>query len=67
MTVGSVNISPLALLELDLCAGQGWGPLCQFLGLTVPEEDFPWTTRVIAETGQSSGSSRLDQCGFVNG
>ena len=23
--------------------GDGWGPLCEFLGKEVPDEDFPWT------------------------
>lgn len=27
------------LLEMDL--GEGWGPLCKFLGVPVPTETFP--------------------------
>jgi hypothetical protein len=32
---------PGALLELDLTAGAGWGPLCAFLERPVPAEPFP--------------------------
>lgn len=30
-----------ALLELDICSGEGWKRLCPFLGEPVPEEPFP--------------------------
>lgn len=33
------TISPERLLEFE--AAQGWGPLCAFLGLPVPDEPFP--------------------------
>jgi len=29
------------LLVLDVCGGEGWGPLCAFLGLRVPDGPFP--------------------------
>lgn len=29
------------LLELDVCAGDGWEPLCEFLGREVPNQPFP--------------------------
>ncbi|HTT98063.1 MAG TPA: sulfotransferase [Rhizomicrobium sp.] len=29
------------LLDIDICAGQGWPELCAFLGKPVPEEPFP--------------------------
>jgi hypothetical protein len=32
-------------LEVDLTAGTGWGPLCEFLGLPEPAEPFPWVNR----------------------
>ncbi|MDQ6606860.1 MAG: hypothetical protein M3Z06_09990 [Actinomycetota bacterium] len=32
---------PGDLLELDICAGQGWEPLCQFLDLPRPPVPFP--------------------------
>jgi hypothetical protein len=32
---------PGDLLEMDIGAGDGWGPLCAFLGLPEPEEPFP--------------------------
>lgn len=28
-------------LDIDICAGQGWGPLCQFLGVPQPNVAFP--------------------------
>jgi hypothetical protein len=33
------------LLVLDICAGDGWQPLCQFLGRDVPSVPFPWRNR----------------------
>jgi len=32
---------PEALLELDIGAGHGWGPLCEFLGRPAPDVPFP--------------------------
>jgi tetratricopeptide (TPR) repeat protein len=32
-------------LELDLGAGAGWAPLCDFLGKPVPAVPFPWTNK----------------------
>ena len=32
---------PEDLLTVDLCAGAGWDPLCEFLGLPVPDLSFP--------------------------
>jgi hypothetical protein len=32
---------PTDLLTLDVCAGQKWQPLCQFLGKPRPDADFP--------------------------
>ena len=32
---------PDDLLEMDICAGQGWEPLCRFLGVPVPVMAFP--------------------------
>jgi hypothetical protein len=36
---------PTDLLVLDITAGQGWEPLCEFLGHPVPEAPFPWKNR----------------------
>jgi hypothetical protein len=36
---------PDALLELDITAGHGWEPLCDFLGVPVPELPFPWENK----------------------
>lgn len=33
------------LLELDICAGEGWDKLCPFLGVDIPPVDFPWFNR----------------------
>ncbi len=32
---------PGSLLECDICAGEQWGPLCEFLGLPEPDAPFP--------------------------
>ncbi len=32
---------PADLLEIDIAAGDGWGPLCAFLGRSVPDAPFP--------------------------
>lgn len=32
---------PGSLLVLDVCGGQGWAPLCAFLGLAAPRLPFP--------------------------
>ncbi len=32
---------PLDLLRLNICAGDGWPKLCDFLGCSVPTEPFP--------------------------
>ena len=32
---------PRDLLEMNVCAGEGWGPLCAFLEVPVPPTDFP--------------------------
>jgi len=34
------------LLEYEL--GSGWGPLCGFLGVQVPGEQFPWVNEAAA-------------------
>jgi len=36
---------PDSLLVLDVCSGDGWGPLCAFLGRHEPEVPFPWVLR----------------------
>ena len=36
---------PDDLLVLDLAAGAGWEPLCDFLGARVPDREFPWSNR----------------------
>lgn len=33
------------LLVLDITSGAGWAPLCEFLGLPVPDTPFPWKNR----------------------
>lgn len=30
------------LLVIDICAGEGWEPLCEFLGVPVPDVPFPY-------------------------
>ena len=41
---------PADLLVFDIGAGQGWEPLCRFLGDPVPSTDFPWENRDPAGT-----------------
>jgi Sulfotransferase domain len=36
---------PDDLLVFDLIGGDGWEPLCEFLGQPVPEAPFPWQNR----------------------
>ncbi len=36
---------PDDLLVIDITAGDGWEPLCEFLGHEVPDEPFPWRNR----------------------
>jgi len=33
------------LLIYDLCGGDGWGPLCTFLNVPIPEHQFPWKNK----------------------
>ncbi len=33
------------LLEIDICAGEGWEKLCPFLGVAQPCIDMPWRNR----------------------
>ena len=33
---------PHDLLEVDICGGTEWRPLCDFLGQPVPDRRFPW-------------------------
>ena len=39
---------PGDLLELDICAGEGWEKLCSFLGAEMPRKPFPWRNRSAA-------------------
>jgi hypothetical protein len=36
---------PDDLLVVDVTAGEGWKPLCDFLGAPVPDQPFPWANR----------------------
>lgn len=36
---------PDDLLIMNIRAGDGWEPLCSFLGVPVPAEPFPWVNR----------------------
>jgi hypothetical protein len=46
------SVPPSELLVFDVA--EGWGPLCDFLGVTVPETPFP-RTNTTEEFRQSSG------------
>ena len=35
------SIAPQDLLEIDVCAGQGWESLCPFVGRPLPDMPFP--------------------------
>jgi hypothetical protein len=41
------------LLELDLCGGAGWEPLCRFLGHPLPNEPFPHANKGVHRLGAS--------------
>jgi hypothetical protein len=43
---------PDDLLVLDITAGDGWEPLCEFLGRPLPEAPFPWQSRSLETTRQ---------------
>jgi hypothetical protein len=36
---------PQDLLVYNLCGGDGWEPLCEFLGVPVPKAHFPWKNK----------------------
>jgi hypothetical protein len=40
-------------LEIDLTRGAGWQPLCQLLGVPVPDAPFPWSN-----SGHTASSER---------
>ncbi len=44
---------PEDFLVLDICQNQGWEPICDFLGLMVPERPFPHSNR-----GKDRGKAR---------
>jgi hypothetical protein len=50
---------PSDLLVLDITAGQGWEPLCEFLDHPVPNAPFPWKNRFLPWMA-SSGPSRAE-------
>lgn len=37
------------LLVYDLCGGEGWTPLCNFLKVSVPTEPIPWVNKTGAK------------------
>lgn len=39
------RIPPARLLVMNICAGDGWEPLCRFLGQPIPDAPFPHTNR----------------------
>ena len=50
---------PGDLLVLDIAGGDGWEPLCEFLGHPVPDAPFPWKNRFLPWMA-SSGPSRAE-------
>jgi hypothetical protein len=45
------------LLRLDICAGQGWDPLCDFLGVPRPRAEFPWVHPLPPERPAAPGTA----------
>ena len=41
---------PGMLLELDICAGDGWEKLCKFLNLSIPTVPFPYLNKSVDRT-----------------
>jgi Sulfotransferase domain len=37
---------PDDLLIMDICGGERWGPLCEFLRLPQPRAEFPWMHKI---------------------
>jgi hypothetical protein len=50
---------PQDLLELDIAVGEGWEPLCAFLGHDVPEVPFPAQNRYAPWSGAARGRLRM--------
>lgn len=49
------DVPPERLLTLNIPAGDGWRPLCQFLGRPFPDVPFPWENRRPSGTPGSQG------------
>jgi hypothetical protein len=49
---------PSELLEIDLAAGDGWEPLCEFLGHEIPGVPFPAQNRYAPWNGRARGHPR---------
>ncbi|MGB8622121.1 MAG: sulfotransferase family protein [Paracoccaceae bacterium] len=51
---------PGKLLEMRIAEGDGWDPLCAFLGAAVPDIPFPHANEALTQEGRgSSGLGRL--------
>ena len=48
---------PEDLLTLRICDGEGWGPLCEFLGAPRPRAEFPWTNPLLSSSRTAPGSA----------
>jgi len=46
------------MLWYNLCGGDGWAPLCEFLGLPVPNRGFPFKNRTTRKKIQSRRRKR---------
>ena len=52
---------PDDLLTLDICAGDGWKPLCSFLNIPVPAQRFPYANRHQEKTELAAWIDMLEQ------
>jgi len=48
---------PGDILRINICAGEGWSDLCDFLGQDAPASEFPWTNSTLFGASPQRGST----------
>jgi hypothetical protein len=56
---GHFRHRPEDLLTLRICDGEGWKPLCDFLGVPRPRAEFPWTNRLPSSSPAAPGTAAV--------
>jgi hypothetical protein len=49
------------LLQIDITAGDSWRPLCDFLGLPIPDEPFPHSNKALVDHQPSIGRRVMER------